>query len=96
MQIVSCWCLAFSNGEREHLIRIIVSEGIASPKVERGESQTIEVWVSPEMSFQGIESYLQSELTLPELQAFKKLWTDDDHLRKFIVINDNLEIEDLK
>ena len=78
------------------MIRIIVSEGIASPKVERGENQKIEVWVSPEMSFQGIESYLQSELTLPELQAFKKLWTDDDHARKFIVINDNLEIEDLK
>ena len=84
------------NGEREHLIRIVVSDGIASPKVERGGGKKVEVWVSPEMSFQGIESYLQSELTFPELQAFKKLWTDDYHLRKFMVINDNLEIEDLK
>ena len=77
------------------MIRIVVSEGIASRKVERGKGEKVVVWVSPEMSFQGIEIYLQSELTLPELQAFKKLWTDDNHLRKFLAINDNLEIEDL-
>jgi hypothetical protein len=87
--------LAFGNGERDHLIRIVVSEGIASPKVERGNGEKVVVWVSPEMSYESIKDFINDKLTSPEIQTFKKLWTEDAASRNYEMVNGNLEITEM-
>lgn len=74
------------------MIRIIISELIQSPRIERAEDRWVEVWVSPEMSYQSIEAFIHEHLTFPEIQVIKKLWTIDDAVRLFEIINGNLEI----
>jgi hypothetical protein len=76
------------------MIRIIVSEEITSPKIERGQVSEVKIWVSPGMSYLSIEGFLHEYLTFPEIQIFRKLWMQDDYIRNFEVVNGNLEITD--
>lgn len=77
------------------MIRIVVSEGIASPKVERGNGEKVVVWVSPEMSYESIKDFINDKLTSPEIQTFKKLWTVDAASRNYEMVNGNLEITEM-
>ena len=76
------------------MLQIKVGEQIYSPKVVRGDTEVVEVWLSPEMSFSAIEMFLVKELSSTELIEFKNLWLNDTHDREFKLESDHLIIKD--
>jgi hypothetical protein len=79
---------------RCYLLQIKVGEQIYSPKVVRGDTEVVEVWLSPEMSYSTIEMFLVKELSSTELIEFKNLWLNDTHDREFKLESDHLIIKD--
>ena len=77
-----------------YLLQIKVGEQIYSPKVVRGDTEVVEVWLSPEMSYSTIETFLAKELSSTELIEFKNLWLNDSHNREFQLESDHLIIKD--
>lgn len=76
------------------MLQIKVGEQIYSPKVVRGDTEVVEVWLSPEMSYLAIEKFLVKELSSIELIEFKNLWLNDAHDREFKLESDHLIIKD--